>query len=181
MDINHNSKISHYTTDAYFYDCHKRKIKLGDRTALDIYLELMQNTPNWINALMRFRNSIVSKLGLKDLGALSDVKDNKTDKQYKVGDQLGIFSIYALSDQEIILEDSDRHLTVKVSFFLCAASTTEPAADQSAGQSTGQENNTLLYTTTVVHVKNWFGKLYMFFVKPVHKIIVPTVLKKLRS
>ena len=31
----------------------------------------------------------------------------------------------------------------------------------------------------VVHVKNTSGKIYMFFVEPIHKIIVPSILKQL--
>jgi len=164
VDISPHSKISHHLDKSYFYDCYTRDVKPNDRTALDIYLELMQNTPSWVNRLMRLRNAIVSKLGLKDLGTLSNFENANANNHYKVGDRLGIFSIYSLSDEEIILEDNDKHLNVKVSFYL------EPR--DVATQIT-------LQTSTVVHVKNWFGKLYMFFVMPVHKIIVPSVINKL--
>ncbi|WP_116899498.1 DUF2867 domain-containing protein, partial [Vibrio parahaemolyticus] len=36
-----------------------------------------------------------------------------------------------------------------------------------------------VHVTTVVHVHNMFGKVYMFFVAPVHKLIVPSSLKTL--
>jgi 3-polyprenyl-4-hydroxybenzoate decarboxylase len=37
----------------------------------------------------------------------------------------------------------------------------------------------IVHVTTVVHVNNALGKLYMFFVAPLHKIIVPCSLKTL--
>ncbi|MEO9273389.1 DUF2867 domain-containing protein [Marinomonas sp. 5E14-1] len=36
-----------------------------------------------------------------------------------------------------------------------------------------------VHASTVVHVNNTFGKVYMFFVAPVHKLIVPSSLKTL--
>ena len=168
MDISPNSKIYQHTNHASFYDCHTKEIESKGRTALDIYLELKKSTPNWVNVLMRLRNSIVSKLGLKDLGTLSNNENTDPNYVYKVGDRLGIFSIYALSDEEIILEDNDKHLTVKVSFFL----NTEILNNKNV-------NNTILQTATVVHVKKWYGKLYMLFVVPAHKIIVPATVNKL--
>lgn len=35
--------------------------------------------------------------------------------------------------------------------------------------------------TTVVHVHNWLGRLYMLPVAPLHKIIVKTMLKRAAS
>ncbi|WP_419723785.1 DUF2867 domain-containing protein [Vibrio sinaloensis] len=36
-----------------------------------------------------------------------------------------------------------------------------------------------MYVTTVVHIKNWLGRVYMLPVAPMHKIIVPSSLKAL--
>jgi hypothetical protein len=36
-----------------------------------------------------------------------------------------------------------------------------------------------IYTTTLVHYNNRWGKLYFFFVKPFHRIIVRSIMKRL--
>ncbi len=125
-------------------------------------VQYLQDTPRWVNSLMMLRNQIVSKMGLKHLGKMADFSTNKPSNEYQVGDQLGIFSIYSLSHEEVILEDRDKHLDVRLSFFI------EPNGDTAT-----------LHASSVVHVKNTFGKVYMFFVAPVHKLIVPATLKRL--
>jgi len=157
-----NSKISSYVDGAYFADCHSTVMNYENQSALDIFLQQARDMPSWINALMSVRNQVVSMLGLKNLGSFSDLEQGKTGPDYKVGDRVGIFTLYENSQQEVILEDRDNHLSVKVSFYI------EPDGDTAK-----------VYATTVVHVNNTLGKVYMFFVTPVHKVIVPATLKRL--
>ncbi|GAB6260941.1 DUF2867 domain-containing protein [Photobacterium sp. CCB-ST2H9] len=149
--------------DAYFFDSHSTTIPYRNQSALDVYFVLVKETPSWVNRLMALRNYIVGFLGLKNLGHMADIDAAKPNAEYRAGDKVGIFSIYSVSDQEIILEDRDKHLDVRVSFFV------EPAGETAT-----------VHASTVVQVKNWLGKLYMFFVAPVHQVIVPTSLKKLQ-
>ncbi|MBY4675231.1 DUF2867 domain-containing protein [Marinobacterium arenosum] len=162
MSIPGSSEVWTLMKGAYFYDSHSTKIRYDNQSALDVYFVIVRETPGWVNWLMSMRNKIVSKLGLKNLGHMSDIDFNKPSCDYKVGDRVGIFTVYANSNQEVILEDKDKHLDVRVSFYI------EPEGDIAT-----------VHASTVVHVKNMLGKVYMFFVAPVHKIIVPTTLKKL--
>ena len=75
----------------------------------------------------------------------------------QVGDRLSIFTIVHKSDDEVVLEDNDKHLQVLISI-----------------QRNVEQNNVSI--SSVVHVHNWLGKFYMFFVGPVHRLIVPTML-----
>jgi hypothetical protein len=137
-------------------------MKYDNQSALDVYLILMKETPAWVSKLMMLRNGIVSRLGLKNLGEMSDVDCLKSIDNYDVGEQLGIFSIHSKSQNEVILEDRDKHLDVMVSLYLDVHGETVTVS-----------------ATTVVHVKNFFGKIYMFFVAPMHKLIVPASLRGL--
>lgn len=157
-----NSKILSYTTDAYFTDCFASKIRYEKQSALDLFLLIAKETPSWINVLMSLRNNVVSKLGLKDLGKIADIELSKPGPDYRVGERVGIFTLYSNNHNEVILEDQDKHLNVKISFYV------EPSGDTAK-----------IHATTVVHVKNTSGKIYMFFVEPIHKIIVPSILKQL--
>lgn len=66
---------------------------------------------------MASQNKIVSMLGLKNIGHLGDLDANKLINECQVGDGVGIFTLLFLSDSEIILGDSDKHLDVKVSVY----------------------------------------------------------------
>jgi hypothetical protein len=156
------SAIHVYASNAYFSDCFSSVIPYENQSALDLFLLVARQTPTWIDFLMSTRNKVVSKLGLKDLGKLADIELRTASSEYDVGDRVGIFTLYKNTHYEVILEDRDKHLDVKVSVFI------EPDGDTAK-----------VSISTVVHVKNTFGKVYMFFVAPVHKIIVPATMKKL--
>ena len=156
------SEVVSYVAGAYFSDCFTSVTRYENQSALDVFLSVANNSPEWINSLMSLRNKIVSKFGLKNLGLLSDIDPSKAANDYKVGDRVGIFTLHFHSQNEVILEDCDKHLNVKVSFYI------EPTGSQ-----------VKVYASTVVHIKNTLGKLNMFFITPMHKLIVPATLKML--
>jgi len=164
MDLPADADIHPYLPQAYFADSYSIELPYQGESALEIYFEMVNRTPKWVNFLMDLRNRIVSKLGLKHLGRMADLDENKPIEEYKVGDQVGIFSIVSLRHHEIVVEDCDKHLNVRLSFLLVP-----------------DGNRVTLHATTVVHVKNTFGKVYMFFVAPVHKVIVPKSLNTLMT
>lgn len=149
---------------AYFHDCHAMALPPDPRTPLELYLDIVSRTPRWIDFLMNLRNKIVSKLGLKDMGALSGIDRNKPARDYRLGDQAGIFKVLALHEHEAILGETDKHLDVKISV----------TRQDQAGR-------TIVSVSTVVHVHNTLGRLYMFFVTPAHRIIAPATVAKLAS
>lgn len=146
---------------AYFCDCFEMPIKSNNRTALELYLGAVRHTPKWINFLMRLRNRVVALFGLKDLGQLSDVETAKDPASYKVGDRVGIFSIISMTDQEVVLGDTDKHLNAQVSVYK------------------NSDSGHRVSITTMVHVNNLLGRVYLFFVVPVHKVIVPSMLVRM--
>lgn len=156
------SSLSQYAYDASFADGYSSFTQYKNQSALDTYLSLVKLTPSWVNVLMTIRNKLVSKLGLKDLGHLANFEENKASSEYIIGDRVGIFTLVENNNNEVIFEDRDKHLNVKVS---CCIE--------------HQENTLKVTLSTVVEVKNTKGKIYMFLVGPIHKRIVPAILKKL--
>jgi len=136
------STLAKDLSGAYYFDCYSFHTEQPNRRALQIWLDHAAKMPKWVNLLMALRNRIVSVMGLKNIGHLGDFDNKKPLNEYKVGDRVGIFTLLFLSDNEIILGDSDKHLDVKVSVF--------------------KENNEskLISMSTVVHVHNFLGKLY---------------------
>lgn len=154
-----DSEIQRRLPGADFHDCYT--LPLGDaRSPLELYLHMLPRIPRWASMLMTLRNKIVARLGLKDLGHFADFDPTKPLEDYRVGDRVGIFSIVYLSEREIILGDNDKHLNVQLSLYR------PPGSDR-------------LSNATVVHIHNWLGRVYMLFVTPVHKVIVPAVLRRI--
>lgn len=156
-----HSILAPWLNDADFHDCHALPAADNAASALQLYLTVVQQTPGWVDALMRLRNRVVALFGLKNLGVLADVNAGKEAADYRVGDRVGIFSLLHLSDEEVILGDADRHLEVRVS--LCKVA---------------QPQGMLLAVSTVVHIHNRLGRMYMAFVGPLHRRIVPAMLRR---
>lgn len=141
---------------AYFHDAWAIEAACPDLDALDQYLRVARQTPRWIERLMAIRNRVVSRLGLKDLGGLSQLDPDKGAADYRPGDRVGIFTLMAQSADEVLLGDRDRHLEVVVSVHK---------------QTAGANGAVVVTVSTVVHVHNWLGRLYMVPVAPAHRVI----------
>lgn len=142
-----------------FFDAYEMPLEHRGRSALEIHLDVIVWTPAWVNFLMATRNRVVALFGLKNLGHLGAGARTKPTPNYRIGDRVGIFTLLSISDDEVILGDFDKHLDVKVSICKLNKGALESVA-----------------ISTVVHIHNLLGRVYMFFVVPLHKLIVPAVL-----
>ena len=155
-----SSKLSAMAQDASFSDAYQIELNPPQPyPALEMWLMNIHKTPVWVEMMMRVRNSIVSRLGLKDLGELSMIDPHKRADEYRIGERLGIFTLIHIAHDELVLGDSDKHLNVQVSLLV---------------QNSGRE----LVVSTVVHEHNWLGRVYMWFVNPMHRVIAPAVLRR---
>lgn len=165
MAIPKNSALHGDSEGAYFCDSFSQSIHYQGQTALDVYLRLASEVLPWIEHLMQARNQLASRLGLKHLGRFRDVSLHA--EEYRLGDKVGIFKLVSNEPHEVVLEDNDKHLKVRVSFMI-ELSASEPT-----------QKSAVVHANTVVHVHNLFGKIYMGLVTPIHKIIVPSTLNSL--
>jgi len=81
----------------------------------------------------------------------------KTDRN--TPEQKTFFTVIENREEEIIMGEDDKHLNFRASIF----------KDSSEGS---------ISLITVVHYNNAWGKVYFFPVKPFHKIIMRTLLKR---
>ncbi|MDR2684713.1 MAG: DUF2867 domain-containing protein [Prevotellaceae bacterium] len=104
--------------------------------------------------LMKIRNSIARLFGLA-------VPGNEAQEQdyYPTGSKLMIFTVSARNENEIVMEENDKHLKFRTSVFV-------------------DREKSKIYLTTIVKFNNLGGKLYFIPVKPVHKILVKSQFKK---
>ncbi len=144
-----------------FHDCYLMPLAHEGRSALELFLVTMARSPRWVEAMMGLRNRVVGLFGLKNLGHLGALSPLKEASAYEIGDRVGIFTLLSASDDEVILGDDDKHLDVKVS--LCKVM---------------RDNREAVAVTTVVHIHNLLGRIYMLFVAPMHRIIAPAVMAR---
>jgi hypothetical protein len=155
VDIPSQSIVQDRLHDADFYDAYEVLNAKPERTALQVWVDALQKSPPWVRQALRLRNAIVSKFGLK----VGEPDELKPANEYKVGERVGIFTLQSISDVEVLMGQPDKHLD----FLISVCKTT----------------NDRVVISTVVHIHNWFGHAYMFFVKPMHRIIAPLMLSKI--
>jgi hypothetical protein len=143
--------------NADFYDAYEAPLSAAMLSPTEIFLRASRSTPQWVDDLMAIRNRIVRLFGLKDVGAMKVVA--KASDAYEVGDRLGIFSIFGKTEKELLLGIDDRHLDVRVSVLK------------------SQRNGLPHYVvSTVVHVHNLLGRVYMAPVGRIHPFVVRSMM-----
>jgi hypothetical protein len=106
---------------------------------------------------MSIRNWGCRLFGLKDVGGLSNVPHPSMAGKLKIGDRVGIFTIRALCEKEVLLEIIDTHLDVVLSIY----------------REDGVSPKVKVITTVTNH--NTLGRLYMLPVAP-PKVIMKAIL-----
>jgi len=132
-------------------------------TSVDIGKAFFSSGPKWVGKLFILRNKIVSIFGLKTSGNITNRERQLENFKCEPGEQLGLFKVFAKTENEVILGEDDKHLNFRVSLFL--------------EHQINRTNKKDLIISTTVEFNNWFGRLYFLPVRPFHKLIVPTMLK----
>lgn len=148
---------------ADFWDAYEAPLRDPALTPLEIALKSFGTTPGWVSALMALRNGLVRLVGLKSVGAIR-VAGGKPAAAYRVGDRLGIFTIRAMDDHEILMGIDDRHLNVQVSIV-------KPMVQSGEGAPR-------YVVSTMVHIHNALGRLYMLPVGRIHPLVVRAVMRR---
>lgn len=155
------TRISSEVVGSDFHDCYLMPLAHEGRSALEIYLATVTRSPRWVETLLGLRNRIVAPFGLKNVGHLGSLPRLNPAAEYKIGDQVGIFKLLSVTDDEVILGETDKHLDVKVS--LCKVM---------------RDGREFVALATVVHLHNLLGRIYMMVITPMHRIIAPAVMRR---
>lgn len=161
-----NSSITKLLDGADFVDAWCIEADGISLSALDHYLDAVKHTPHWIEVCMTLRNRIAALVGLKNLGNLSTLSSTKVASAYQGGDRVGIFTLFENTFDEALLGDKDKHLNVYVSVHR---------------QRAAEAGRVVVTVTTVVHIKNLLGRIYMLPVKPMHRLIAPAILRAIEA
>lgn len=166
MEIRKESLLYPGRSDYDYTDCYEYVIvDLKNRiSVLEIAEAFAEPGPKWMNGLFALRNRIVSVFKLKTPTTIVKEQDDEGGDPWEVGKRSGMFRIFGRTDSELLLGEDDKHLDVRVSLLL--------------EQNGNNRNEKKVAVITVVKLHNRLGKCYFFFVKPIHRIIVPFLLKQ---
>jgi len=137
--------------NAYFHDSYHAPLTRPERPIVDIYAAILGHAPLMLKLLLIVRNAIVRPFGLKAPTA-TDIMRGGFKTGHAVGDTIGRWRIFFISDDEIIAGGDDKHQDFRVSVLRVRGAET-------AG----------VVMTTICTVHNSFGKIYLFFVVPIHR------------
>ena len=122
----------------------------------DIMVRFWTDFPTWVDFLFRVRNFLVKFVGLE--GSKNSFQD--LEDCIRAGGQSKFASVPDKNDSETVLLLDDKHLDAYLSVY------TEETPEYK-----------LVYAITLVHFKNRLGRIYFFFIRPFHGLIVRSTLK----
>jgi hypothetical protein len=125
----------------------------------DIIISFFTDMPGWVNALFKIRNFLVRFVGLK--GGDNDI--NQLEECVRTGGKYGFISVPDKNDHETVLLLEDKHLNAYLSVHIAETAT----------------NKRIVSLITVVHFNNLLGNIYFAVIKPFHKIVVKSMLKRI--
>jgi hypothetical protein len=136
---------------AYFRDSYRVVTRNASTTPIGIFHAVLAHHPWWIKAILIVRNRLVSLCGLS-APTPTEILSPAVKDSYRVGETIGVWPIFALSETELVAGRDNKHLDFRLSVLK---------------DTTGEAPSAVISTVCVVH--NVFGKAYLFFVVPFHR------------
>jgi hypothetical protein len=125
--------------------------------SIDAIITRIFSLPKGIIWLLKVRNSVVGAWGLKT-GYADGLN---IEPYYPIDSRAVYFTVSERNDNEIIVAESDTHLSFRVSVFV-----------------ERNRSSATVYLSTIVKYNNKWGWLYFSIIKPFHRIIIKSCLKR---
>ena len=151
-DLPAGSRLASQRAGAYYSESYEVPLGRSDLKIHEIYLAVLGHLPWWARALIVVRNQLVSLFGLHAEPSANVWKPAIKDS-YAPGEKILRFTLYSLDDHEIVTGRDDKHLDFRVSVMQVS----EKGAPK-------------VVVSTLIFVHNLFGKVYLLFVLPLHKL-----------
>lgn len=135
---------------AWFSDSYQTGLTKPTMGVIDLFEAVFGHHPRWLRTLLIVRNRLAALAGL-EVAPDDMIRSFKRKSNYVVGDVIGPWPIFALSETELIAGRDNGHLDFRLS--MLKLNTPSPSVAFS----------------TICNVHNRFGKIYLFFVIPFHR------------
>ena len=147
----HSALERSFLKAAYFCDSYRAPLSRPSVGIVDVFLAIFGHHPLWMKGILIVRNRIASGCGL-DAPTASEIMNPGIRSSYAVGDKIGVWPIYSLTDAELIAGRNNKHLDFRLSVLR---------------ETDGNTASVVVSTVCVVH--NVSGKIYLFFIVPFHR------------
>jgi hypothetical protein len=136
---------------AYFRDSYRVPLNRRELGIVDIFFAIFAHHPMWMKRLLIARNKVASLAGL-DTPSASEILHVEIKDRYAVGEKIGVWQIFWLSEDEVVAGRNNKHMDFRLSVLKV------PEGDR-----------TSVVVSTICSVHNISGKLYLFFIIPFHR------------
>jgi hypothetical protein len=151
-DIPLTSVLDRNVVDAaYFCDAYCAALAHPQMSVADIFAAIFAHHPMWMRVALMTRNRIATWCGL-DAPSAQEILNPQFKRNYAVGDTIGVWPIYALTENELVAGRDNTHLDFRVSVLKLK-----------------QDETASVVMSTICTTHNRFGKLYLFFIIPFHR------------
>src|SRR5262245_59286048 len=144
---------------ADFRDAYRAPLRRPDQGVVEIFFGIFAHRPLWMNLMLVARNSAAALVGL-ETPTMSEVMNVERKDRYVVGEKIGPWPIFFLGSDELVAGRNNKHMDFRLSIL--------KARD-------GHEPSVVVSTVCFVH--NAFGRCYLSFVIPFHKLGVRKLMR----
>jgi hypothetical protein len=154
------SRIDDLLPQADLADAFAIDIPSGSTDDIDTLVRHVLGSPAaGFRTLLGLRDALVAGFGIKTTRQL---RDEPADH---AAPRIFIFRVYAVHVDEMILGEDDKHLDFRASVRL-------------RGDQRGSVSARELVLTTVVHCHNLLGRCYIALIRPFHRLVVRSMLRR---
>jgi hypothetical protein len=136
---------------AYFRDSYRVPLSRRELGIVDIFFAIFAHHPLWMKLLLIARNKVAYLIGL-DAPSASEILHVAIKDRYAVGEKIGVWPIFWLSEDEVLAGRNNKHLDFRLSVLKVA-----------------DGDGTSVVVSTICSVHNLSGKLYLFCIAPFHR------------
>lgn len=140
---------------AYFRDSYRAPLSRRELGIVDVFFGIFAHHPLWMKLLLIVRNKVASLAGL-DAPTASEILHVEIKDRYVVGEKIGVWPIFSLSEDEVVIGRNNKHMDFRLSVLKV------PDGDR-----------TSVVVSTICTVHNLTGKLYLFFRRSVPQVRRP--------
>ena len=145
---------------AYFADAYTTTLSGAGLAIVEIYAGLFGHAPLYVKLILVSRNMMARAAGL-ETPTVAEIMRVEIAGAYQVGDKIGPWPVFAINRDEIFAGRDNRHLDFRLSVFR--------QVDGGVARVT---------VSTLCHVHNLAGRVYLFFVKPFHRFGVKALMRQ---
>jgi Protein of unknown function (DUF2867) len=145
---------------AFFHDSYRAPLSRARAGVVEVFFAIFGHHPKWMKLVLVLRNRLASCFGL-EVPTTAEIMRPQVKASYRVGDKIGPWPIFHLTDTELVAGRNNKHLDFRLSVLK---------------EGGGASSSAVVSTVCTTH--NAFGKAYLVVVIPFHKWAVQRLMAR---